>query len=165
VITKYLAGIGALVILVVVICVAAQVRPEQRDRGGEWLSWSPEQRATYVDGFITGYLQGRNQACAVADELFEKGKPHRLGDGHHPDDLPSARCLAQMEEYSRGRYTASGSIDASSYTDVITEFYTKHPEYRGIPFVNLMKLLSDRDYKTADQLYDMARKGELRPVR
>jgi hypothetical protein len=33
---KCLAGIGALVILVVVICAAAQVRPDQLDRGGEW---------------------------------------------------------------------------------------------------------------------------------
>jgi len=34
-----LIGIGALVI-VLIICVAAQVRLEQVDRGGEWLSWS-----------------------------------------------------------------------------------------------------------------------------
>jgi len=28
-----------------------------------------------------------------------------------------------------------------------------------------MKSLSDRNFKTADQLYQMALKGELRPVR
>ena len=60
--------------------------------------------------------------------------------------------------------TTSGP-DFSAYADVITEFYTKHPEYQGIPFVDLMKSLSDRTYKTADQLYQMALKGELRPVR
>jgi len=31
--------------------------------------------------------------------------------------------------------------------------------------VNLMKLLSDRNYRAADQLYRMALKGEIRPVR
>jgi hypothetical protein len=164
VLTKYLAGIGTLVILVV-ICVAAQVRTDQVDRGGEWLSWSPGQRATYVDGFITGYLQGSLSACEAADKLFEVNKPHSLGDEHHPSEIPSARCLARMEEYSKAKYTETSGLDESVYTDVITEFYTKHPEYQGVPFVNLMKLLSDHNYKTADQLYQMALKGELHPLR
>jgi hypothetical protein len=70
-----------------------------------------------------------------------------------------------MEEYSKAKYTETSGLDVSAYTDAITEFYTKHPEYQGIPFVNLMKSLSDRNYKTADQLYQMALKGELHPIR
>lgn len=162
--TKYLAGIGALVVLVI-ICVSAQVRPDQFGRGGEWLSWSPAERKTYIDGFVSGYFQGSHQACDVAQELFGTDKAYRLGDEHHPSEMPSARCLARMEEYSKARYTEASGPDFSAYADVITEFYTKHPEYQGIPFVNLMKSLSDRNYKTADQLYQMALKGELRPVR
>ena len=78
---KCLAGIGSLVVLVVVICVAAQVRPNQLDRGGEWLAWSPAERATFVNGFIAGYRQGSHGACDVAQELFgEPGKMYRLGD-------------------------------------------------------------------------------------
>ena len=164
VLTKFLAGIGALITLAV-IGLVAQVRTDQVDRGGEWLSWSPGQRTTYVDGFITGYLQGSQIACYVSDELFEVGKPHRLGDQRDPGDLPSARCLARMEEYSKAKYTEGSGPDFTAYTGVITKFYTEHPEYRGIPFVNLMKSLSDRAYKTADQLYQMALKGELRPLR
>ncbi len=152
--------------MLVIICVAAQVRPEQLDRGGEWLSWSPGQRATYVDGFITGYQKGSLDACEVAQQLFgEVGKMYRLGDEHHPSEMPSARCLARMEKYSKAGYTEASGPDFSAYAGVITEFYTKHPEYQGIPFMNLMKLLSDRDYKTADQLYQMALKGKLRPAR
>ena len=164
--TKYLAGMGVLVILVVVICVA-QTRPGpgQIDRGGEWLSWSPEQRATYIDGFITGYLQGSHRACEVADELFEVGKPHRLGDEHHRSEIPSARCRARMDEYSKAKYTETAGPDFSAYADVITEFYTKHPEYQGIPFVDLMKSLGDHNYKSADQLYQMALNGDLHPIR
>jgi len=64
---------------------------------------------------------------------------------------------------SRGR-TYNAAI-SPAYVEVITEFYKKHPEYRGIPFVDLMRLLNDRDRRTADQLYQMAQKGELRPVR
>jgi hypothetical protein len=87
----------------------------------------------------------------------------RVGDEQHPSEVPSARCLARMEKYSKARYTSGP--DFSTYTDVITEFYTKHPEYQGIPFMNLMKWLSDRNHKTADDLYQMALKGEMRPVR
>jgi hypothetical protein len=161
---KHLPGIALLTIMLI-IRVSAQVLPDQLDRGGEWLSWTPRERATYVDGFITGYLQGSHRACDIADDLFEVGKPHRLGDQHHTGDMPSARCLARIDNYSKATYTEASGPDFSAYTQVITEFYTKHPDYRGIPFVDLMKSLSDRKYKTADQLYDMALKGELRPVR
>jgi hypothetical protein len=113
-----------------------------------------------------GYRRGSHGACEVAQELFgEPGKMYRLGDEHHASDLPLARCLARMEEYSKGKYTEAAGLDVSAYTDTITEFYTKHPEYQGVPFVNLMKSLSDRNYETADQLYQMAQKRELRPIR
>jgi hypothetical protein len=163
---KYLCEIGAAAILLI-ICMAAQVRPSEIDRGGEWLSWSPGERATYVDGFVTGYLHGSHGACEVAEQLFgEPGKMYSLGDEHHPSEMPSARCLARMEKYSKAKFTDSG-LDPSAYVDVITEFYTKHPEYRAIPFANIMGALSDSRYKTADQLYQMALKGEspLRTVR
>lgn len=69
-----------------------------------------------------------------------------------------------MEEYSKARYTQTSGPDFSAYTKVITEFYTLHPEYKGVPFVDLMKSLGDRNYKTADQLYQMALKGKLRSL-
>ena len=163
---RCLAGIGSFVVLVVVICVATQVRPNQLDKGGEWLAWSQGERATFVNGFMAGYRQGAHGACDAAQELFgEPGKMYRLGDEHHPSEMPSARCLARMEEYSKAKYTEASGLDVTAYTDVITEFYTKHPEYQGVAFVSLMKLLSDRNYKTADQLYEMALKGEIRPLR
>jgi len=162
-IAKYLCGVGALVSLTI-ICMAAQVRPEQIERGGEWLSWSAHERNRYVDGFISGYLKARLSACNAADNLFEVGQPHRLGDDQHPTEVPSGRCLAAVDTYSRYKYLNS-SIDFTVYTNVITEFYTKHPEYQGIPFPHLIEVLSDKKCSTADQLYQMALKGELRPVR
>ena len=162
---NYLAGVGVLVILIVVICIAAQVPSNQLDRGGEWLSWSPGERSTFVDGFIAGYRQGSHGACDVAQELFgEPGKMYRLGDEHHSSEMPSAGCLARMEEYSKAKYTEASGMDESAYTDVISEFYTKHPEYQGVPFVKLLSLLSDRNYKTADELYHMVLRGELHPI-
>lgn len=161
--SKYFVGAGALGVLLI-LCNASQVRLDQVDRRGEWLSWSPKERSTYVDGFITGYLQGTNRACDIAQQLFGDRSTHHLGDERHPSDMPAARCLAGVEKYSKTRYTDASGPDFSAYTDVITEFYTKHPEYRGIPFVRLLQLLSDSNNKTADELYQMALKGEMRPV-
>ncbi len=161
---KYLIGVGVLLILTI-ITTAAQVRLEQLARGGEWLSWSSGQRSTYVNGFIAGYQEGTHEACDVAQNLFaDPNATYTLGDEHHPSDMPSARCLAHMNKYSRFKYTEASGLDLSAYTDVITDFYNKHREYQGIPFNDLLKLLSDRESKTADQLYQMAVKGELRPI-
>jgi len=157
---KYLAGFAVLATLGV-FRVPAQSRSVELDRGGEWLSWTPGQRATYIDGFLTGYLQGTDQACNVAQELFGDIKTYHLGDAQHPSDMPAARCLAKMETYSKVRFREATALNFSPYTEPITEFYTKHPEYRGIPFVNLVILLSDRNHKTADQLYQMALKGQI----
>ena len=161
--TKYIAGFGAFAILVT-ICVSAQLRPEQRDGGRQWLSWSASERNGYVEGFISGYLRARLVACNAADDLFEVGQSHRLGDEQHPSEVPSGRCLASVDTYTKYKYINS-SIDFSAYTSVITEFYTKHPEYQGFPTPNLMESLGDKKYRTADQLYEMARKGERHPVR
>jgi len=145
---------------------AAQVRADQLDRGGEWLSWSPRERATLVMGFIGGYRTGSHNACEVAQQLFGKpGKMYRLGDEHHPSEMPSARCLARMEEFSKVRYTDESGVDVSVYTAAITDFYSRHPEFQGIPYVDLIMSLSDRSNKTADQLYQMALKGDLHPLR
>ena len=128
------------------------------------MSWTTNERNRYIDGFISGYLKARLAACNAADNLFEVGHPHQLGDDQHPTEVPSGRCLAAVDTYSRYKFVNS-SIDFTAYTNVITEFYTKHPEYQGIPFPHLIEVLSDKKCSTADQLYQMALKGELRPVR
>jgi hypothetical protein len=158
--TRNFLTIGAFA-LVLLITMAAAAPSKQVERGQEWMSWSPAERSVFMGGFIDGYLRGSHEACKVADDLFEVGKPHRLGDEHHPSEIPSVRCEARLETYSKYKLTDSGP-DFSAYTVVITEFYTKHPEYQGIPYVYLLSFLSDSKYKTADQLHEMALKGEIR---
>jgi hypothetical protein len=161
--SKYLVGIGA-VVLLLISCRAEKVRPGQLERGGEWLSWTRSERNRYVYGFLDGYMLARMRACNAADDLFEVGQPHRLGDEQHPTEVPSGRCLASVDTYSRFKYTNS-AVDISVYANPITEFYTKHPEYQGIPFPFLMEFLSDKQCSTADELFQMALKGKLRVIR
>ena len=118
------------------------------------------QRNAYVYGLIDGYMMGFYRACDLADQLFEKGKPHHLGDGHHPSDLPSSRCLVHRGEFTKKGFDKQGQPDVSAYTDVITAFYTDHSSCREFPFGFLLQSLGAQ-YASADQLYDMAMKGQL----
>jgi hypothetical protein len=158
---KYLVGVGTLVLLAI-SCGGPHVQPGQEERGKQWLSWSPSERNRFVHGFIDGYLIARQRTCDAADGLFEVGLPHQLGDEQHPTDIPSGRCLAAVDTYSRFRHP---TVDLSVYANPITEFYTKHPEYQGIPFTSLMEFLSDKKCSTADELFQMALKGKLRIIR
>ncbi len=151
----FLIGTPLSVFLVVGFLLAGQLRREQVDRGDQWLSWSKAERIAFIDGFLTGYSNGSHKACLSANEIFEVGEAHRLGND------PAARCEARIETYTRYESSESGP-DLSGYADVITEFYTKHPERRGIPFFYLLQFLSDKQHKTADELSQMASKGELR---
>ena len=147
-ITKVFA-LGGIFAVWMVITIAASSSSPQRGTGQEWVSWSPEQRDTFLDGFVTGYVMGTNRACDATNDLWEVGKAHRPGED------PSARCSARLELYSK---------DLKSYTTVLTQFYTEHPEYQNIPVVYLMRFLSDNQFKTADELYQMALKSDLRTI-
>ena len=134
------------------------------ERGAEWLSWSSKERDSYVRGFIDGYLRARLSACEAADMLFEVGQPHRLGDENHPTEVPSGRCLAAVDTYSRFRFSSS-VLDLSVYTKPITEFYSKHTEYQDVPFPFLLQDLSDKQAVTSDQLYKLALEGKVHAIR
>lgn len=123
-------------ILLAASCISAsgQTLPMLHGRGGEWLSWTPVQRTAYVQGFADGYMLGFYRACDLADQLFEVGQQHRLGDKDHPTELPSGRCLAHRGEFSKAKLEENGQFDVNAYTDVITTFYEKHPMCRDFPF-------------------------------
>jgi hypothetical protein len=124
-----------------------------RHPGVQWLSLTPTERDLIVSGYIQGYGDGKNQACWAADKLFENDKPQ--------SGFPSVRCRESVEQYSHIEFSESGVPDFSPYTNAITEFYTKHPEYRDIPYVYLMQFLTGAKHKTADDLYSMAQTGTM----
>ena len=143
--TVPIAGAFALLLF---IGTSAQVSSPPRGTGQEWLSWSPEQRRVFVGAYLQGYLMGKTDARIAADELFELDKPV-----HDLKDTVDARCFRHAKAYSR---------DSADYTAVITDFYTNHAKYRNIPRSYLMLLLTDDRYKTADEIYQAALKGEIR---
>jgi hypothetical protein len=145
-------------LLLVGACVAlpfvtgtAPATPEELNAGKEWLAWTLDQRNVYVYGFIEGYWKGSQTACKLADDLFEVGKHHRVGEG------PRARCENALEQYTKIKTTDSG-VDFSAYTTIVTEFYTKHPEYQNVSMGYLLFSLSDRNDQSADHLYQVVKR-------
>jgi len=152
-ITRACLATGACAVLLLNTGAAPATR-DKADPGAEWLAWSPSERAIYVRGFFEGYGNGGQAACKLADDLFEVGKLHHLGEA------PRTRCEDHLEKYTKITISDSG-LDFSAYTEVITDFYTKHPEYWNITYGYIMSLLNDRNYKTADQLYRLAVEGRI----
>jgi len=132
--------------------------------GDEWLSWSASERKIFVRGYIDGNLAGSWSACEAANDLFENTQDHHLGDATHPSDIPSVRCLARRPTFSKVGSSRNGPTGLSTYTGIITEFYTKHPEYRKVSFDFLLLYLNDKKFKTADELFEMAKRGEMNGV-
>ena len=143
--------------------IAAQVHPEQIGQGGQWLTWNTNERISYVHGFLDGYLGGTYQLCEAARDLFKVRDPNRVSKDAVPGAESTVLCLDNRNDYSKGR--SSSGFDLTPYTSVITDFYTKHPEYQAVPFGQLMLSLADRKCDTADQLYQKALQGELRRAR
>jgi hypothetical protein len=153
---KLLIVIGLSLLLCAVF--AAQAKHLERAElfqhpGVQWLSWTPGERENFVYGYIHGYAQGMGEACLAADKLFEKDKPHVIGHDDVPSSFPSARCLRSVQQYPLIKSSPTTGPDFTPYTTVITEFYTKHPEYRDTPFTLLMEYLANPKNVTSDDLY------------
>jgi hypothetical protein len=98
----------------------------------------------------------------LTDRLLDL-KPGHIYE-HAKDEivLPSGVCRKGSPHYSKARFVSNGDADISAYTAVLTKFYAAHPEYQEIPFEYLMQYLTDEQNKTADDLYKMAKYGEMR---
>jgi len=138
-------------ILTVVIAFAhagGQRRPSPPLGGEEWLSLTPQTKSYLIGAYLDGYLAGKIDACAAADDLFAEQKPI-----HDPKDSVDQRCVRKAKSYSK---------DVDDYIGVLTDFYTKYPQHRNIPNLYLIQILTDDRYTTADGIYQMAVKGEIR---
>jgi|GEM_PF-6042689 len=150
IVIRVFLGLTATAVVVIAATVAIPAFSSPRDPRGlgqEWLAWSPGERSAYIYGYLDGYLRGTSDTCNETNQLFEVDTPHRL------DDLPSVRCFARLESYSK---------DIGTYATVLTDFSIKHREYQGVPVVYLLSFLTDKEHKNADQLYRLAITGKLR---
>ncbi|HTB97321.1 MAG TPA: hypothetical protein VK716_09960 [Terracidiphilus sp.] len=112
--------------------------------------------------YIDGYEEGIRNACAAAEHTLAL-KANQAYD-HSKDEivLPSGVCWKGAAHYSRFKPNPAGNPDVTAYTDVLTRFYTEHGQYQNVPYEYLMHYLTDEQFKTAHDLYNMAKTGAIR---
>src|SRR5258708_25553340 len=154
--------------LLLLLCFGCKSKSPRRDQlelyrhpGVQWLSWTPAEREKFVFGYEEGYGSGTYLACRSANDLFETDKPHAIGYDSVPSTFPSARCRANIAQYSNVKFSETMVPDFSPYTDVITSFYNQYPEYPDIHSINLMAHLAGAKLKTVDDLYSLAKEEKL----
>lgn len=132
-------------------------------RGAKWMAWDDAQRDAYVRAYVDGYRTGAHDACENSDKVLEIRKGAAIPE-HGKDEIvvPSGVCSVNAGDYSGCKPGAPEGQVCNAYTQVFTAFYTKHPEYRSIPFEYLMQYLTDKEHKSADDLYSMAKAGMMR---
>lgn len=126
--------------------------------GADWMAWNNSQRDAVVVGYIDGLREGIGEAC----EFAEGPNDMRNGALSDPSHDAVAKCRANTTKYSRCNEGTSKGPICGFYAQVITTFYTKHPEYQNMPIEYLMYYLSDKEHKNADDLCAMAKSGALR---
>jgi hypothetical protein len=134
----------------------------RREPGEKWLTWSGNQRDVFMAAYIDGYRAGINNACLATDQSLELkvAAASKIGAGNI--NLPSSVCRAGADSFSLCMADAHDDNLCGAYTQVITDFYTRHPEYRVIPVEYLMQFLVDRQQKDDSELYKMALSGSIR---
>jgi hypothetical protein len=133
-----------------------------RHSGEQWLVWSDHERIQFVAAYIDGYETGIHNACESAGQLLDLKANHPYEHANDEIVLPSGVCRESADHYSRFKPNSTGDPDVSAYTDVVTQFYAAHEEYRDIPYEYLMQYLTDKQKKNADELFKMAKYGEMR---
>jgi hypothetical protein len=131
-------------------------------RGAKWMAWNDAQRDAFVSSYVDGYKMGAHDACLATDRVLDLKKGSIPEHGKDEIVVPSGVCRVNAGDYSGCKPGAPEGQVCSAYTQVITAFYTKHPEYQNIPYEYLMQYLTDKEHKSADDLYSMAKAGMMR---
>jgi hypothetical protein len=102
--------------------------------GNGWLSWDKAARLAYMNGFLTGVLDGQSAGCTIITNAIEASPQAATLDRafleHQRQDC---------EPESLRRFTKPPEF----YEDVLTRFYTRYPEDRDIPYPSVLSELAD----------------------
>lgn len=129
--------------------------------GEQWLSWSTTERNYFVIGFLQGYGDGSVEGCQTAKKNLAEIELSQ-SSAHHPYTFDERDCYARVPTYTKLKFEPPNEPDTSVYTKVITEFYTKYPQHRNIPYLYLMQLLKGEKVPTASDINSMAQSGSIR---
>jgi hypothetical protein len=136
--------------------------------GDEWRSWKPNQKRSYIVGFVDGWSTSSSKACDKIDDFTTIAQDNKADPSHKFDNvlpLPSARCREASDKFSKEQLSGVDQtslrgmfVDVSVYTNVLDDFY-RHPECRPMPYSILLAHLNDNEFKSGEDLYKFVRSG------
>jgi hypothetical protein len=152
---------GALISLMLqqVIHFPRVVRGDGLGTAADWHSFSVSEREIYANGYTNGYNVGAQAVCDMTDQLFEIRGEVFLKNGTRSNQVEL--CHSSMDAFTRMSHTGTTRRDYSMYSNEITGFYTKYPKYKKVVFIYLFSLMSDKNHKTADQIFQEFEKNDM----
>jgi len=112
--------------------------------GDRWLSWTPNERETYVSGFRDGFTRGARKVCR--DSFFEMTPP----GGVAREKDPLFACLDRVPQFCH--------MESKFYVDAITAFYKKYPADRWLFPWEVLLDMADPPGLSIDQIHEQIKK-------
>lgn len=106
--------------------------------GKMWLSWTPNQRDSFILGYLWAYHDGFHSGCR---EYFDSNPPKVIVDLQHS---PLQKCILQELRYSHA---------VAFYETEITQFYKQFPDDSEVPLPRLLQAFSDSRHESAQQIH------------
>ena len=110
-----------------------------RGEGKLWLSWTPERRLGFTEGYIWAYQNGFSNGCVA---YFEASPPpHMTLD---LSESPLQKCKLREPGYSKAH---------SYYEEEVTAYYKKYPGDVDFPIPWLFLAFSDSENKSLEEIH------------
>lgn len=103
-----------------------------------WLDWTPNERHSFVLGYIWAYHEGFHSGCR---EYFDSNPPKVIEDLQRS---PLQKCMLRELRYSR---------PVRFYETKITQFYNQFPGDSDVPLARLLEAFSDTKHKSAQEVH------------
>lgn len=104
----------AAVVLLLFLCCPALHAVRNGSEGEDWLKWTPETRAVYIQGYFTGFWEGLGTGCHQGASVLTSG----------PSYLRAVKKC--NESYPRP------NVDPITFAPLVTSFYEAYPRLRSV---------------------------------
>jgi hypothetical protein len=108
-------------------------------QGSLWLSWTPERRLGFAEGFLWAYQEGFDNACQA---YFNATPPDTTTAKF--EDSALHKCFVRRPNYTK---------DPDYYAAQITAYYERYPEDVDLPIRWLFLAFSDQEHKTPEEIH------------
>jgi hypothetical protein len=133
--------LSTVAVLIAVMSGTLRAQNQPKTPAELWLSWSPDARANYVWGYLSGFERGKREACSLyASKLEEPTRKSRAAKDMR------LLCLQALPHFTAPYF--------QHYVDAITSYYSKYPGDREAGIPRIMLELASPPGLTIEQIHE-----------